>query len=86
MNVSLSFKPAFSLSSFTFIKRLFSSAFCHNDAVFSFYRSGEFHRLISGRIILFQLKDGIFRNWATAHLLIFNGPPWNCHGAGGYAT
>ena len=25
----LSFKPAFSLSSFTFIKRLFSSSFCH---------------------------------------------------------
>ena len=70
----LGFKPAFSLSSFTFIKRLFSSAFCHKDAVFSFYRSGQFHTLMSGRIILVQLKGGISRNWATAHLLIFNGP------------
>ena len=25
----------------------------------------------------------ISRNWATTHFLIFDGRPWNCHGAGG---
>ena len=23
------------------------------------------------------------RNWATAHFLVFDGQPWNCHGASG---
>ena len=25
----------------------------------------------------------ISRNWATARFLIFDGQPWNCHGASG---
>ena len=25
----------------------------------------------------------ISRNWATAHFLVFAGPPWNCHDAYG---
>ena len=28
----------------------------------------------------------ISRNWATAHFLIFDGWPQNCHGAGGCVT
>ena len=45
--------------------------------------------LISGRIIrLYYFGEGveISRNWAPAHLLVFDGWPWNCHGTCGCVT
>lgn len=41
----------------------------------------QFHRLMSRRIIpnCFGEGEEIFRNWATAHFLVFEGQLWNYH-------
>ena len=53
--------------------------------VLTFYRAGQFHRLMSQRSIPSILgRGGISRNWAPTHFLAFYGQLQNCHGACGY--
>ena len=50
----------------------------------SFYRSGLFHRLMSGRSIpAISGRGGDFQELGHGPLLDPYGRPWNCHGACG---
>ena len=53
--------------------------------VVSFYRAGQFHRLMSGKSIQAILGRGRdFQELGHHPLFDLYGQPWNCHGACGY--
>ena len=53
---------------------------CHMGCVVSWVHEWESYSNHCGG------RADMARNWATAHCLVFDGWPWNCHGASGVKT